>query len=476
MPGIKRNILYSGILMTSNYVFPLLVYPYVSRVLGVEKIGLCGFVDSIINYFMLFSMMGMMIMGTREIARLRSAHASLDGAFSSLLSLNGLATVAALALLAAATLTVPDLREHADMMVCGAVKLVSNFFLIEWFYRGLENFRFITLRTVLVKCFYVAAVFVFVKAESDYVVYYLLTALMVTVNAVINMLYSRRFARFTMRKVCVKEYVAPFFILGVYMIFASMYTTFNSAYLGFVCGDVQVGYYTTATKLYTIIIGIFTAFTGVMLPHMSALISDGRIDEFKEMLVKSWDVLVSFSVPAILFAVIFAPQIVLIISGEGYDGAVVPMRIVMPLILIIGIEQILVIQALMPLKKDRVIMRNSIIAALLSVVLNVALVHSLQSVGSAIVWVVCETTVLILSLAAVRSVMGVRLPLGPLGANILAYLPLAAILWGVSVVVGNPYWQFVSGAAVSLCWFVAVNLTVFRASVCGKTIMKFLKR
>lgn len=77
MPSIKKNILYSSILTTANYVFPLLTYPYVSRVLGVEKIGLCNFVDSIINYFILFSMMGINIVGIREIAKKKNDQESL---------------------------------------------------------------------------------------------------------------------------------------------------------------------------------------------------------------------------------------------------------------------------------------------------------------------------------------------------------------------------------------------------------------
>ena len=68
MPSVKKNFLYSSILATANYIFPFILFPYVSRVLGVENNGKCSFIDSIVNYFILFSMMGVSIMGIREIA------------------------------------------------------------------------------------------------------------------------------------------------------------------------------------------------------------------------------------------------------------------------------------------------------------------------------------------------------------------------------------------------------------------------
>ncbi len=124
--GLKKNILYSSVLTTANYVFPLLVYPYVSRVLGVTNIGICNFVDSIIHYFILFSMMGVTIMGTREIAASRANSDSLDSKFSSIIALNGITTLIALIILIIATLSVPQLWENRHMMVYGGCLLYTS--------------------------------------------------------------------------------------------------------------------------------------------------------------------------------------------------------------------------------------------------------------------------------------------------------------------------------------------------------------
>ncbi len=130
--------------------------------------------------------------------------------------------------------------------------------------------------------------------------------MLVVVNAVINFGHSRKFVHISFQKLLLKKYVKPFFMLGVYLLLTSMYTSFNVTFLGFVSGDMQVGYYSTSVKLFNIILALFSAFTGVMLPRMSLLIESGKMDEFKSLLYKSVDVLFCISVPLVIFTVVMA--------------------------------------------------------------------------------------------------------------------------------------------------------------------------
>ena len=447
--GVKKNIFYTSILTTSNYIFPLIVYPYVSRVLGVTNIGLCNFIDNIINYFILFSMMGITIMGNRQIASERAKGHQINASFSSLFFINGLTTLLAILVLILLTVYNPILNENKEMMAYGALKVISNFFLIEWFYKGLEDFKFITIRTIIVKCLFIISVFIFVKNTNDYKIYYLLSVLMITGNSIINMIYSRHFARFNIRLIKLRNIIKPYFMLGVYMLLTSLCTTFNVVYLGFVTNDTQVGYYTTAIKLYSILLAFFTGVSSVLLPRMSNLIAQNLINEFKQMISKASSLLFAFSMPVIIISVIFAPQIIFLISGPGYEGAIIPMRIVMPLMLIIGYEQIAVIQCLMPLHKDKTIMLNSSAGAIMSILLNLILVHSLASIGSSIAWAVSETVILILSLIALRRLIKLRFPIADFIKSVVSYLPLIGILLIVYIYSNDSlYWLFLGIAGI----------------------------
>lgn len=398
MASLKQNIFYSGILTTANYIFPLITYPYVSRVLGVANIGACNFVDSIINYFLILSTLGIGTVGIREVARCKGNKTNLQKTFSQLFTINTITTTIALMILLIAMHTFPKLHENYDLMWVGVLKLVFNYLLIEWFFKGLEDFKYVTNRTILVRCFYVLSVFLLVRKADDVTVYYFLTTVAIAINAIINLIYARRFIQLRFCFSSLKEYSISVGLLGVYSILTSMYTTFNVAYLGFVSTDIQVGYYTTSTKIHTIILMAFTAITGVMMPRMASILSEKQYGEYEMLIKKSVLILLSFAIPCVIVIEIFAPIIIKIIAGIGYEGAILPLRIIAPLVLIIGIEQILITQSLMPMGKDKAVLINSVFGAIVGLVANVILVPHLAAVGSAIVWTISELVVMLSAL------------------------------------------------------------------------------
>lgn len=425
--SVKKNFLYSSVLTISNYLFPLLTYPYVSRILGVENIGICNFVDSIISYYVLFSSLGISMVGIREISGARNDKKELDSRFSSLILFNLITTCIAVVVLIISIYVIPRFYEFKELMWIGVVKLVGNFLLIDWFFKGIENFKYITNRTILVKLGYVISVFVLVKEPSDYCTYFLLTCLMIAVNSLFNLLYSRKFVSINVKQIELKRLIKPMLTIGFYNILTSMYTTFNVMYLGLVSTSREVGYYTTATKLHSIILAFFTAFTGVMIPRMSFLFSEGDMENFKQMIGKSLNALFAFIFPVLCMTIIFVPDIISVLSGPGYEGAFLPARIIMPLLLVIGVNQISILQVMTPMKADKYISRNSFIGALVGVIMNVTIVPYLGSVGSSIVWLCSELVIFAASLICVNKLIGFVLPLKNLLKYVLGYSPLLGI-------------------------------------------------
>lgn len=477
MPSLRTNVFYNGLLTVANYLFPLITYPYVSRVLGVTNIGICNFVDSIVNYFILFSMMGVSIVGVREIAAVRADRAERNRVFSSLLVLNGATTGIAAVALVIALFTVPALLPHRRMLSIGVVKLLANFLCMDWLFRGLEEFKYITSRSIIVKSLYVVAVFLLVRRPEDYPVYYLLLTLTLLANAAVNVFYARNYVSLRLTGLRFGPMSGAFFIMGLYMFLTSMYTSFNVAYLGFVSNPEQVGYYTSATKIFSMIIALFSAFTTVMLPRMSAVLSAGDRDLFLSSVSKSFTVFFTIGIPLILFMLFGSQDIVRIISGKGYEGAVVPMMTVSPLILVIAMEQILVIQVMMPMKWDRSIFVNSLIGALAGLFLNLLLARRFQAQGSAIVWLVSELVVFACALGSVSSRLSFRFPLRELLRNTAAYLPLVPLLF-LLLRFGpeNAFLRLGLEAVVLGVYFCALNVFVLKNAVVLDMVHAFRKR
>ena len=247
------------------------------------------------------------------------------------------------------------------------------------------------------------------------------------------------------------------------MILTSLYTNFNIVYLGFISGDKEVGYYTTASKLYGILLSVFTAFTSVMLPRMSTFLSENKIDEFKENLTKSFNLLFIFSFPITIWGIVFAPQIIYIIAGKGFEGAITPMRIIMPLMILIGYAQILVIQILMPLKKDRIILINSLVGAIFGIILNILFVNQLKSIGSAIVWFICELVLVILSQYYISKIINIYFPFKVFYKEILVSIPISFLCIFYSEYYNiNPLVDIIIGCLSIFIYYLFINIKIFK--------------
>lgn len=409
MSNLKKNLGFNFLLTTCNYIFPLIVYPYVSRVLGVENIGICNFVDSIINYFVLFSMLGVSTYGIREIARCRDNREKRDEVFSSLFVLNALMTVVSVFALTLCTLFIPKLLPYKEFLGVGILKIVFNLFLIEWFFQGIQVFKYITIRSVIVRCVYVILVFLFVRNQDDTIVYFTLTCVTVVINAICNWKYSLNFTTHKFKNLHLGIYLKPVIIFGYYRLLTSMYTTFNTTFLGFSSGDIEVGYFTTATKLHGIIMGFFTAFTTVMVPHVSQIIQDGNKEKLQGILNSTISVLLLVSVPMILACELLAPWIINIIAGPGYEGAIIPFRIVICLLLVIGMEQIIIQQFLMSNNSNKSVFQVSTCGAIVAITLNFLITPQLGAIGSSIAWGCSEVAVLITGVYLMKKKMGLNI-------------------------------------------------------------------
>ena len=409
MASVKKNFCYNLILTFCNYLFPLITYPYVSRVLGVERIGACNFVDGIVNYFVLLSTLGIGSYGVREIAKCKNDPQKRNFVFSNLIVINIITTIIAVISLVCATLWIQSLQSYRDFLWLGIIKLVFNMFLIEWFFQGIQEFKYITIRSVIVRLVYVICVFVFVHTKSDVIIYYGLIVFTSLINAVINWGYSSKYRKLSFRHLQLGLFIAPILSFGYYRLLTSMYTSFNLIFLGFTTNDAEVGYFSTATKMYSILMGVFTAFTTVMVPKVSEMLAYGEKKKLQIMANKTFSLLTIISLPIIVFSLFCAEDIILLLSGPGYEGANTPFRIVIFLLLIIGMEQITIQQFLMASSSSKSIATVSTVGAVVGFFLNLLITPRLGAVGSSISWGISELAVLVTGLYLLKKKLGIIL-------------------------------------------------------------------
>lgn len=406
--SVKKNFAYNGLLLVSQYVIPIIIFPYISRVFGVDAIGIVNWVDSTINYFILVSTLGLTLTGIREVARHKSNRGELNKVFSELLLIHILMTIIVLGVYLYIIFTYGKFKEYQSLYLVGISKLIFNIFLVEWFFRGIENFKFITIRTILIKLFYVLLIFILVKKKEDYVIYFALTCGLTVINALVNCWYARNYVSFSFKNLNLVRHLKPFLTVGFYLLLTSMYTTFNTTYLGIVSTASAVGAYTTALKVYTIILGVFSALNTVLMPRLSSLVVEKKQKDFDDLVEKSLTFVITFCFPIIVCGMSLAPHIIVLLSGFGYDSAIVCFRIILPLILIVGFAQIFSNQVLMSIKKDKEIAYISVLGAVIGIGLNLLLVKYYNEVGTSVTLLVSELLVTLCLYIMVRPILRLK--------------------------------------------------------------------
>lgn len=381
MSNLKKNFIYNSILTLSGYIFPLLTFPYISRVLGANNVGIVNLVLSIVDYYILFSTLGLSIVGLREIARCKDKN-QINLVFSQLVSLHLILSAIVFIIYCISIICIPSFKIYSPLYWIGGLKIIFNVFLIEWFFQGLQNFKYITYRSLFIKTLYVIAVFIFVRTRNDYIIYFTITIIQVILNSLINWRYSRSLVKYKFSINGLKPYLKPLISWGINIILLSFYTTFNVMYLGFVAGTLVVGYYTTATKIYTIILSLLQAYNGVFIPYLSSLQSRGNIDEFKKTINKSFTIVSSLSIPLVVLCYCLAPEIIDVIAGKEFLPAIHSFRIIVFQILIIGISQITNSQILLSLKKDKEILISTLIGSVICITIIVFFAEEYKDIAA----------------------------------------------------------------------------------------------
>lgn len=465
MSSIKTNFVYKSLLTVSTFFISFITFPYITRVLGVEKLGVVNFVDNLTNYFLLLASMGISIIGVREISSVAKDKELRSKIFFNILGLNLFFTIISVILYVLFILYIPNLSQYKELLYIGIAKILFTALLVEWFFSGLEDFRYITIRSLIVKITYVVSVFIFIKGPNDYVLYFILTVGTIVLNAIINILYVRHFINYSLIELFSIKYLKDNLTLGLYLFLNSMYSTFNVVFLGFIAGNIQVGYYTTAFKLYSIILAFFSAFTSVMLPRMNALLAQNDKNNFYRLVENSFSIMYSVCIPLILFSIIMASDIVYVIAGTGYEKSVIPMMIIMPAVFMVGISQILAVQIITPLKKDKILLLASFIGALSGIGLNLFLVPKYQCTGTAITLLCSEIIVSTVYIIYVIRNKIVSFYPNLVISNLLYSLPSVIICLLSTIFIDNHFMALIVGGGVGFFSWIIIHFNATNSSI-----------
>lgn len=393
--SIRRNFVMNVLLSVSSFIFPLITFSYVSHILQPAGMGKVSLATSVAAYFSMFAQLGVPTYGIRACAIVREDRRTLSQTAHELLGLNLAMAIVSYALLALIATLVPRIREERALYLIVGTTVFLNSLGMEWLYKALEQYTYITVRSLAFKLVALAATFLLIHQESDYRMYGGISILASSASSLMNFIHARKYIDFPRPKDCDwRRHIKPVLVFFALSCAATVYTHLDELMLGLMTTDADVGYYQAATKVKVVLVGVVTALGAVMLPRSSYYVGQGQMEEFRRITEKAFRFVLMSASGLMLFFGLFARECVLVLSGEAYLEAVAPMRILMPTLLLIGLSNLLGIQILVPLGREKTVVISEIAGALVDLILNAILIPDYRSVGAAIGTLVAEAVVL----------------------------------------------------------------------------------
>ncbi len=395
------------ILTMSSFIFPLITFPYVSRVLMPVGTGKVSFATSLISYFSMFAQLGIPTYGIRACAQVRDNREELTRTAHELLFINLIMCVISYAALFFALAFVPRLEDDRTLYIVVSFTIILTSIGMEWLYKALEEYVYITVRSIIFKAIALVAMFLLIHSESDYVIYGGISIFAACASNVLNFINAHRYidmrpvGNYNLRRHL--KAVAVFFAMSCA---TTVYTHLDTLMLGFMATDEDVGYYNAAVRVKTILVSVVTSLGTVLLPRASYYVEHGLLDDFRRITKKAINFVFLVAAPLALYFILYARPGILFLSGPEYEGSVIPMMVIMPTLLLIGITNILGIQILVPQGKELQVMYSEIAGAVTDVIINAILIPRMQSTGAAIGTLAAEAAVLIVQYWVLRKEVG----------------------------------------------------------------------
>lgn len=403
---VIRNYLYNVGYQVLAIIVPLITSAYVSRVLRPEGVGANAFTNSIIQYFILFASMGIGYYGNRQIAYVRDNRTKMAKTFWEIQIVK---TIMILVSFIAFEIFLIFYARQFNYMVAQSINLVALAFDISWFYEGVENFKVTVLKNSIVKIVSMIAIFLFIKGPNDVTLYIAVLALSTLLgNLTLWPDIYRDLPKVKIKSLNPWIHFLPMAELFIPQIAIQVYVQLNKTMLGVMVSETSAGFYQYSDGLVKVTLALITATGTVMLPHVANAFSHGNMNKVNEMLYKSFDFVSSLAYPMMLGLAAIALTLAPKYYGPGYGPVGKAMMIESFVILMIGWSNVLGVQYLVPIHKQKEFTASVTLGAIVNILLNIPLIKLWGLDGAMVATCVSEFSVTAYQLFTVRHLLSYK--------------------------------------------------------------------
>ena len=404
--SLGLNAFLNGLRSVLNIIFPIITFPYVSRILSVGELGKYNWSNSYVSYFLLLAGLGIATYAVREGTKFRSDRAKISDFASQVFSINIFSTIASYVLLFLCVFMFPKVQIYSACIYIFSIQIVFTTLGTEWIYSIFEEYTYITVRSIAFKILSIVMLFIFVRKPGDYLNYAGITVFSAVGSNILNYLHAKKFCtiRFTF-KINWGEHLKPILVIFASSIATTIYLSLDTTLLGLINNNYVVGIYSVSTKMYNIVKQLIAAILTVTIPRFALLWGRHRYREYRKLLLQISDALALISIPAAVGVYMLAPQIVILLSSTKYIRAVSSLRLLCPALIFSIFSWIFTSCVLIPAKRENKVLIITVLSAVVNLVLNLLLMPSLKENAAAITTSLSEAISMFLGMYYSRDII-----------------------------------------------------------------------
>lgn len=394
--SIKLNAMLNVVKAMLSVIFPLITYPYATRVLGVENLGKVSFSSSVITYFSLLAALGVTTYAIREGSKIREEKNKFSLFANEVFSINVITTIISYIVLIIMLILCYKLRQYKWLILLHSISIIFTTFGIDWINSIFEDYIYITIRSIIINLISIVCLFLFVKKDSDYYIYAAITVLSNGIICLSNFLYCKKYIKL---KFITKNrffyHIKHMLVFFANNVAVSIYVNADTTMLGLMVDNHSVGLYSVAVKIYSILKNIFAAIYMVTIPKLTYMNANKQIKEYKILATKISSFIILLLLPCASGLFIFSKDIILILSGESYLEASIILKVLSISIIGALLGGILTQCINISLNREKITLKATIISSVLNILLNLYFIKYFNEIGAAITTVISEFIVLI---------------------------------------------------------------------------------
>lgn len=396
--SIKKNIVYNTIYQILTLIIPLITAPYISRVIGASGVGTYSYTLSIQTYFSLFAALGTVTYGTREIARNRNDKYQRSKIFWEIELLTVFTSMICLIIW---ILFISHIEDYKIYFVILTLNLFNTMFDISWFFGGLEQFKYTIIQNSIFKILGVFLIFLLVKSPNDLIMYISIMSITTLLGTMTMWMYLPKFlVKINAKELKIIRHFKETWIYFVPTIATSIYNVLDKTLLGLITKDQnENGYYEQATKIINMMCTLtFTSLNMVLGSRISYLFTQDNKDEIKEKINISMNYILFMGVGICFGLLAVSDKFVPLFFGDGYEKTIILIKMLSPIIVIIGISNCLGSQYYNPAGLRAKSAKFIIVGSIINLILNIILIPHFKSYGATVATIIAETTISVLYL------------------------------------------------------------------------------